>query len=70
MPIIQTLIQIDDIRHAAYQVAKAGGEDVRNFKTGRPMRVTAWLGQDGFSRHLDLEPDALEVGRRSLRCWD
>lgn len=67
MPAIRTMIQIDDVRQAEYEAAKAAGEDVKNFKTGRPMRLTAWMGKEGFIRQLDLDEQALQVGRQELR---
>jgi hypothetical protein len=66
LPAIQHLVQIDDIRQSAYVAAKAAGEDLRNIKTGRPVRLTAWLNQE-YERGLDLEEGALEVARQRLR---
>lgn len=67
MPVIRHMVQIDDIRHSEYEAAKAAGEDVRNFKTGRPMRLTAWMGKEGFTRQLEVDEQALAVGRQELR---
>jgi hypothetical protein len=66
MPTIQNLVQIDDIRQAEWDASKAAGEDLRNIKTGRPVRLTAWLHQD-YVRALPLEEGALEIARREMR---
>jgi hypothetical protein len=65
MPAIQNLVRTDDFNKIAYEAAKENGEDLRNFKTGRPVRVTSWLNQD-YIRGLDLEANALEIARREL----
>jgi hypothetical protein len=66
MPTIQYLVQIDDIRQAHYDACKAAGIDVRNIKTGRPVRVTAWVSQE-YNRVLPLDEEALQVAREMLR---
>jgi len=66
MPTIQNLVQIDDLGQAEWDASKAAGEDLRNIKTGRPVRVTAWLHQD-YVRALPLEEGALEIARREMR---
>jgi hypothetical protein len=66
MPTIQHLVQVDDIRQAHYDACKAAGIDVRNIKTGRPVRVTAWVSQE-YTRALPLEEEALQIARKVLR---
>jgi hypothetical protein len=69
MPAIQNLVQIDDIRQAGYEAAKAAGEDLRNFKTGRPVRINSWRNQE-YERALELDEEALKVARTRLRYGD
>lgn len=66
MPTIQHLVQIDDIRQAHWDACTAAGEDVRDIKTGRPVRVTSWVSRE-YTRVLPLEEGALQVARKTLR---
>lgn len=66
MPTIQNLVQTDDNRQAYYEHCKAAGIDVRNIKTGRPVRVTSWLSNE-YNRALPLEEEALQIARKTLK---
>jgi hypothetical protein len=66
MPTIKQLVQIDDIRQAHWDACKAAGGDVRNIKTGRPVRLNAWLSND-YIRGLPLEEGVLQVARKTMR---
>lgn len=60
MPILQSIVEADDVLEAEEEAAVARGESRINRKTGRPRR-----GGEAYERYLVQETDALEAARGS-----
>ena len=68
MPVLQDMVEWDDVLEVQESEALARGEGLVNRKTGRPKRATVGGGL-GYGRYLDQEATALQGARDSRLVW-
>jgi len=68
MPVLQDMVERDDVLEILEEDALARGEGLVNRKTGRPKRATVGGGL-GYGRYLDQDTTALQAARESRLVW-
>lgn len=68
MPVLQDMVEWDDVLEVQEEEALSRGEGLFNRKTGRPKRATVGGGL-GYGRYLDQEDEALQGARKSRLVW-